>query len=50
MQVLERFFELKVVSAPYKANALTAFGRVLGAPVRILKDFVQIMKMELVSI
>lgn len=49
LQVLEKFFELKVVSAPYKANALTAFGRVLGAPLRILKDFVQIMKIELVT-
>ncbi|XP_025098562.1 mediator of RNA polymerase II transcription subunit 14-like isoform X2 [Pomacea canaliculata] len=47
MQILERFFDLKVVCPPYKVNLLTAFGRLMGAPLRILKDCIQIMRLEL---
>ena len=39
----------QVVCAPYKANAVRAFGRSLIAPIKILKDCIQIMKCELVS-
>ena len=35
--------------SPYKANAITTFGRILACPFRVLKDFVQLMKLELVS-
>ncbi|XP_070537690.1 mediator of RNA polymerase II transcription subunit 14-like isoform X2 [Ptychodera flava] len=48
LQVLEKFFETKVVCPPFKANALTAFGRLLGAPSVILKDCVNIMRLEMV--
>lgn len=47
IQILEKFFDLKVASPPYKVNALTAFCRLLGAPARILKDCLQIMRLEL---
>ncbi|KAI0224052.1 Mediator of RNA polymerase II transcription subunit 14 [Lamellibrachia satsuma] len=48
LQVLERFFEFKVVSPPYKINTLVTFSsRVLSTPPNILKDFIKIMKMEL---
>ena len=48
-QVLEKFFSLKVASAPYKPNAMTAFHQILRFPHRILKDCVKIMQLELVS-
>ena len=49
MQVLDCFFEVKVAGPPYKANALTAFSRLLSAPPRILKDCIQLMRLELVQ-
>jgi hypothetical protein len=49
MQILERFFDFKVACPPYKVNPLTAFGRLMMAPLRVLKDCVQIMRLELVS-
>ena len=39
----------QVACPPYKVNLLTAFGRLMGAPIRILKDCIQIMRLELVS-
>ncbi|XP_041355183.1 mediator of RNA polymerase II transcription subunit 14-like isoform X2 [Gigantopelta aegis] len=47
LQIIEKFFEMKAACPPYKANALTAFSRLLGAPSRILRDCVQIMRLEL---
>ncbi|XP_076466284.1 mediator of RNA polymerase II transcription subunit 14-like isoform X3 [Babylonia areolata] len=47
MQILEKFFDLKVACPPYKVNLLTAFGRLMGAPLCILKDCIQIMRLEL---
>ena len=49
LSILERFFEVKVATVPYKANSMTAFCRLLGAPIQILKDCIQIMKLELVG-
>lgn len=48
VQILEKFFDLKVFCPPYKLNALTAMGRIISAPYRIVKDCIQIMKLELV--
>ncbi|GIY68947.1 mediator of RNA polymerase II transcription subunit 14 [Caerostris extrusa] len=48
LQVIERYFDTKVVSFPYKPNALQAFGRILNAPLRIFKDFIHIMHLEMV--
>ena len=47
LQVLERFFETRVMAIPFKPNALQSFIRLLNAPHRILRDLVQIMKLEL---
>lgn len=47
LQILEKFYETKVSCGLYRLNSLTTFGRILGAPYRILKDFVQIMRLEL---
>lgn len=47
IQILERYFDLKVACPPYKSNSLTSFGRLLKAQIRILKDCVQIMRLEL---
>ena len=35
---------------PYKATTMMAFIQLVKAPWRILKDFIQIMKMELVKL
>ncbi|XP_055926040.1 mediator of RNA polymerase II transcription subunit 14-like isoform X1 [Argiope bruennichi] len=48
LQVIERYFDAKVVSIPYKPNALLAFGRILNAPLRIFKDCIHIMHLEMV--
>lgn len=40
---------LQVACAPYKASAMSAFARLLGAPANILRDCINIMKLELVS-
>ncbi|XP_017469746.1 PREDICTED: mediator of RNA polymerase II transcription subunit 14 [Rhagoletis zephyria] len=45
--VLEQFFDLRVVSPPYRPNAMTAYCRVLSCPGQVLKDFVQIMRLDL---
>jgi len=47
LQVLERFFEVRVMAIPFKPVAVHAFGRLLNAPFRILRDLVQLMKLEL---
>lgn len=47
LQVLERFFETRVMAIPFKPMALLSFIRLLNAPHRILRDLIQIMKLEL---
>jgi mediator of RNA polymerase II transcription subunit 14 len=47
LEVLERFFEAKVVCAPYKPNAFLAYGRLLNVLVKVLKDSIQLMKSEM---
>ncbi|XP_037511801.1 mediator of RNA polymerase II transcription subunit 14 [Rhipicephalus sanguineus] len=47
LQLLERYFDTKVASFPYKPNAFMSFTRLLNAPINILKDFVQLMRLEL---
>ncbi|KAF2357663.1 Mediator complex subunit Med14 [Trinorchestia longiramus] len=49
LQVLEKFFSLKVACAPYKPNAMTAFHQILRFPQKILKDCVRIMQLELLG-
>lgn len=47
LQVLERFFEVRVMAIPFKPMAIQSFIRLLNAPHRILRDLIQIMKLEL---
>lgn len=47
MQTLEKFFDTRAAAPPYKPNALSGFGKMLNLPFNILKDFIQIMKLEL---
>ncbi|XP_043274195.1 mediator of RNA polymerase II transcription subunit 14 isoform X2 [Venturia canescens] len=48
LQVIEKFFDTRAAAPPYKPNTLSGFGRMLNVPFNVLKDFVQIMKLELV--
>jgi len=48
-QIIEKFFDTRAAAPPYKPNALSGFGRMLNVPFNVLKDFVQIMKLELVG-
>lgn len=47
MQIIEKFFDTRAAAPPYKPNALSGFGRMLNVPYNVLKDFIQIMKLEL---
>ncbi|XP_029175200.1 mediator of RNA polymerase II transcription subunit 14 isoform X4 [Nylanderia fulva] len=48
LQIIEKFFDTRVAAPPYKHNTLSGFGRMLNVRFKVLKDFVQIMKLELV--
>ncbi|XP_072757172.1 mediator of RNA polymerase II transcription subunit 14 isoform X2 [Anoplolepis gracilipes] len=48
LQIIEKFFDTRVAAPPYKHNTLYGFGRMLNIRFKVLKDFVQIMKLELV--
>ncbi|XP_070163425.1 mediator of RNA polymerase II transcription subunit 14 isoform X4 [Polyergus mexicanus] len=48
LQIIEKFFDTRVAAPPYKHNTLSGFGRMLNIRFKVLKDFVQIMKLELV--
>jgi len=50
IQTMEKFFDTRVAVPPYKPNTLVGFARMLNVPYCVLKDFVQIMKLDLVSI
>ncbi|XP_028405529.1 mediator of RNA polymerase II transcription subunit 14-like isoform X2 [Dendronephthya gigantea] len=47
LQDLQKFFELKVVSYPYKLNNLVSFLKMISAEQTILRDIIQIIKLEL---
>jgi hypothetical protein len=40
----------QVLCAPYKPNAFNSFTRLLNTPFEVLKDCIQLMKLELVSL
>ncbi|KAI4496983.1 hypothetical protein M0802_007931 [Mischocyttarus mexicanus] len=48
LQIIEKFFDTRVAVPPYKPNTLSGFGRMLNVPFNVLKDFIQIMKLDLV--
>lgn len=45
--VLEQFFDTRVAAPPYRPNSLHGFSRVLSCAPQVLKDFVQIMRLEM---
>ena len=48
LQLLETFFATKVVSPPFRPNGLAAFARMISLPPRILRDCIQIIRLQLV--
>jgi len=46
---VERYFDTRVAVPPYKINGLTSFLDLFKAPVRILKDLIRIMSLDLSS-
>lgn len=50
IEVLEKYFETKVGSYPFKCDTVLGFCRLLfNYPKNVLRDFIQIFRMELVS-
>lgn len=47
LQTLERFFEQRVVSPPYRPNTLFGFCRMLNVPALVLRDLLQIVRVEM---
>ncbi|KAI3476158.1 hypothetical protein L1887_62314 [Cichorium endivia] len=47
IETVERFFELKVISEPFKPDAFMTFARILNVPLKFVKDFIQLMRLEL---
>lgn len=47
LQIIEQFFELRVVAPPYRPHSLCGFGRALNVPPQVLKDFIQLMRIDL---
>lgn len=45
--VIEQFFDTRVAIPPYRPNALNGFCRALNCAPQVLKDFVQIMRLEM---
>lgn len=50
IEVLERYFEARIGSYPFKADPFLGFCRILfNFPKNVLRDFIEIFRMELVS-
>lgn len=47
LSIIEQFFDTRVVVPPYRPNSLHGFCRVLSCTPQVLRDFVQIMRLEL---
>ncbi|XP_050305905.1 mediator of RNA polymerase II transcription subunit 14 [Anthonomus grandis grandis] len=47
LQVLERFFETRAAAPPYKPTSTFTFCSMLNCPPNVLKDFVQIMRLDM---
>lgn len=50
IQVLEKFFDAHATIPPYKPNLVFTFSLILNVPVNVLKDFIQIMKLQFMPI
>lgn len=47
LQVLEKFFDTRAAAPPYKPTSMFTFCSMLNVSINVLKDFIQIMKLEL---
>lgn len=47
LQMLEQFFEMKVAAPPYRQAAMQSFIRMFSVPPAVLKDLIQIIRLEL---
>lgn len=47
MQTFEQFFDTRVAAPPYRFNELSGFTKMFSVPSIVLKDFIQIMKLEI---
>lgn len=47
LQVIEQFFDSRVAAPPYRPSALCGFGKTLNLPPIVLKDAVQLMRLDL---
>lgn len=47
LQVIEQFFDFRVAAPPYRPSALGGFGKTLNLPPIVLKDAVQLMRLDL---
>lgn len=45
--VIEQYFDTRVAAPPYRPNSLHSICRLLNLPAQVLKDFVQIMRLDL---
>lgn len=46
--MLENFFDTRAAVPPYKPTSMFTFCNMLNVPINVLKDFIQIMKLELI--
>jgi len=48
IQLLETFFASKVVRPPFRPNGLAAFARMISLPPRIIRELIQIIRLQLI--
>lgn len=49
VEILERYFDTKIGSHPYKTDPILGFCRILSFPKNVLHDMIQILRLEMVS-
>uniref|UniRef100_H2ZNS6 Mediator of RNA polymerase II transcription subunit 14 n=1 Tax=Ciona savignyi TaxID=51511 RepID=H2ZNS6_CIOSA len=47
LQTLEKYFDSRITCSPYRYNAVASFVNMIFAPAYILRDFMQVMQLEL---
>lgn len=47
IQVIEQFFDTRVASPPYRPTSLSGFTKILNLPPLVLKDAIQLMRLDL---
>lgn len=47
LQIIEQFFDLRVAAPPYRPFGVRGFGRAINVQPQILKDFIQLMRLDL---